>query len=627
MFFKFNLAKNSNILQELKREWIEKDHSGNYSASTIVGVNTRKEHGLFVVNDKKTDKYLVLLSHLQDELLDGENKYSLFSVEYESGTPEPNTGILSSFDLAPFPTFTYETEQFTIIKNVLMLKESTRLIVRYKLDGNFKPGSKLVIRPFMAYRDIDKLGKQISFYTENVFEMEKQFRFLPDPEMPEIYSIYSAGEFISAPIWYYNFFYRDEKTDKNENLLNPGFFEIPVKKGQEIFISFGLEEIPIDQVINLFAEEKRNRERLNSTLVQNNQLFPDLVERISHFEYHFTENSHYILDNLLSKEIKLTPFALSARRILRSGIEKELARKYFNSILELDNNGQLINVLMGQNPRLKADAFSPFAIIFFLYEYHNQYAEGDLLLRSLDIIHSIIHAIIKGKIPDIRVSFSKVLHMKKDAIPDFYKLAGVEIYPKDQSFLLNILWYNSLKIYSQLCSFSQIRNGKYEKVSNKVHQKLIGKFSLVMENIDDAFSDDADFEFHPAHIYCVSLPFQIFNQSQSENLVKILLHKFLSPDGIKYPTSDGKNVTSTILLSHYFESWYYFAKDELAFKNIFVNLKKNMSLQFRENLLGYTPLWFGVEDEYGFLASANSMSTSEVLYFLKRVHDLKIIES
>ena len=56
------------VLHDIERsseiEWIEKNDFGFYSSSSCVGMNTRREHGLFVVPDSTQKKKAVLLSKL-----------------------------------------------------------------------------------------------------------------------------------------------------------------------------------------------------------------------------------------------------------------------------------------------------------------------------------------------------------------------------------------------------------------------------------------------------------------------------------------------------------------------------------------------------------------------------------
>jgi glycogen debranching enzyme len=68
----------------IQKEWIETDYHGNYSCSSIVGINTRKRHGLYVAKNQQTGIYSVLLSHLQEEFFTGKEQCQLCSVDYDT---------------------------------------------------------------------------------------------------------------------------------------------------------------------------------------------------------------------------------------------------------------------------------------------------------------------------------------------------------------------------------------------------------------------------------------------------------------------------------------------------------------------------------------------------------------
>jgi len=49
-------------------EWIEQNSLGTYASSTILGMNTRREHGMFVVPYDNSGKKVVLLAKLEESV-------------------------------------------------------------------------------------------------------------------------------------------------------------------------------------------------------------------------------------------------------------------------------------------------------------------------------------------------------------------------------------------------------------------------------------------------------------------------------------------------------------------------------------------------------------------------------
>ena len=59
------------------REWLETNGIGGFAYSTIVGLNTRRYHGLLTAATKPPVGRLVLLSKLEEVLIVNGNRYEL----------------------------------------------------------------------------------------------------------------------------------------------------------------------------------------------------------------------------------------------------------------------------------------------------------------------------------------------------------------------------------------------------------------------------------------------------------------------------------------------------------------------------------------------------------------------
>jgi predicted glycogen debranching enzyme len=66
----------------LSREWLETNGIGGFSSSTIVGLNTRRYHGLLTAATKPPVGRLVLLSKLEETLVIDGRRYDLSANQY-----------------------------------------------------------------------------------------------------------------------------------------------------------------------------------------------------------------------------------------------------------------------------------------------------------------------------------------------------------------------------------------------------------------------------------------------------------------------------------------------------------------------------------------------------------------
>src|ERR1043165_6476860 len=110
------------ILGDLKaatsREWLETNGIGGFSSSTIVGLNTRRYHGLLTAATQPPAGRCVLLSKLEETLLVDGRHYDLSSNQYPGAVYPQGHRYLREFRLDPFPIFTYEVEGIEVEKRV-----------------------------------------------------------------------------------------------------------------------------------------------------------------------------------------------------------------------------------------------------------------------------------------------------------------------------------------------------------------------------------------------------------------------------------------------------------------------------------------------------------------------------
>ena len=71
--------KYMNLEKGLQTEWIITNGIGGYSASSIIGANTRRYHGLLVVPLTPPARRFVILSKVDESIVINEKKYNLYT--------------------------------------------------------------------------------------------------------------------------------------------------------------------------------------------------------------------------------------------------------------------------------------------------------------------------------------------------------------------------------------------------------------------------------------------------------------------------------------------------------------------------------------------------------------------
>src|SRR5437016_5986852 len=153
----FNQKIINNLHAATSREWLETNGLGGFSSSSVVGLNTRRYHGLLTAATKPPVGRIVMLSKLEETLVIDGRRYELSANQYPDAIHPQGFLYQTTFRLDPFPVFTYEVEGFVIEKSVFMVQEQNTTVVHYELqstEANHKSAElKLEIHPLIAFRD------------------------------------------------------------------------------------------------------------------------------------------------------------------------------------------------------------------------------------------------------------------------------------------------------------------------------------------------------------------------------------------------------------------------------------------------------------------------------------------
>jgi len=144
----------SDLDKALKTEWLVTNGLGGYASSTVLGINTRKYHGLLVAAFYPPVDRRVLLVKLDEEIHVDNKVYFLGANELRDGGFKPEGyRYLVGFSLAPFPTFTYKMdEEIQLKKTVFMPHEKNATITMYEVSNSSKDTPVISISPLVNSR-------------------------------------------------------------------------------------------------------------------------------------------------------------------------------------------------------------------------------------------------------------------------------------------------------------------------------------------------------------------------------------------------------------------------------------------------------------------------------------------
>jgi predicted glycogen debranching enzyme len=258
----FSFKKNDVSLEEaLALEWIETNGLGGYSSSTILNCHTRKYHGLLVSKLENLPGKYVLLSNIEDIATIDANEFWLNVTQYPNHLHRTGYDYLQKFSLTTHPVFTYQLDDVSLVKEILMLQQENTILVKYRLaNGNKKINLKL--RPFTAYRNFHKLAKQNNFIQTKTEDCKNGKSIVAYQGMPKLFmQTDSKADFDSNAHWYHDFEYQLEQErgfDYHEDLFTYGTFTTQLASSEIIF-SFSLQEQPANLTEKWQIEIKRRQ--------------------------------------------------------------------------------------------------------------------------------------------------------------------------------------------------------------------------------------------------------------------------------------------------------------------------------------------------------------------------------
>lgn len=243
----FEKSELSNLEYSLQREMLATDRIGGYMSTTIVCCNTRRYHGLIVAPIDESDKTYVLLSSLDETVIQHDQAFNL-ALHRFPGVYEPRGHkYITDFEYTPTPTITYRVGGVILRKEMLWIHKRTQLMIRYTLvDAHSE--TKLRLRPFLAFRDKHELTHANMEANGHSYPAVNGVKCRLYESFPWLYLQTSkpGTEFVPAPDWYYNFEYLQDIArgyDGHEDLMTTGYFETELKKGESIIFSASLDEM------------------------------------------------------------------------------------------------------------------------------------------------------------------------------------------------------------------------------------------------------------------------------------------------------------------------------------------------------------------------------------------------
>lgn len=533
------------------REWLTTNGLGGYASSTLLGINTRKYHGLLVVPfDDPPHQRRMLLSNIDMSL--GNLRTLHFSSNEYPGVIHPDGYLhLKKFQMDPYPTFSYSWQDVFVTRTIFMPHHKNAVILNFRITSPTQESTKVQIYPFIDLRDIHSLTSfgAVRFkerYAEKKIEIAEASSDVTFLALGSDLMTYVSSKSSLEEKWYRNFIYREERERGYPYMGDsycPGHFEMEMNAESIEFNMLAAGGPETERIFDgLFSEEPRDfhklREENTKRLDTLSEIFglegdlrhlgwaadSFLVDKKVVAGYHWFEC--WGRDSLVSLPglTLVTGRYREARRILL-----DLAGRL--------RKGLVPNVFNGGN----ADYNCLDASLFYIYALHKymSYTDDlDLARRLWKAGLEIVDNCVRGVNDGIKVEKDGLVWSERGTWMDA-RIDGELVTPRrGKAVELEALWYNALR--SMEIIGDQIgRIFPFRLLADKARSSFIESFWNEEEAcLFDVVAEGKDPRIRPNQIFAVSLPFPVIDDIYRARIVKTVEEKLLTPYGLRSLAQD-----------------------------------------------------------------------------------------
>lgn len=527
----------TNLEESLRRELLRTNRSGAYACSTIVDCNTRKYHGLLVVPvPELDDENHVLLSSLDVTVVQHGAEFNLGLHKYQGNNYSPKGHkYIREFDCDKVPTTIYRVGGVVLKKEVVFQHYEDRILLRYTLvDGH--SATTLRFRPFMAFRSVRQFTHENSTASRAYDEVDNGIRTCMYAGYPYLYMQFSKkNEFIFNPDWYRGIEYPKEQERgyaSNEDLYVPGYFEMPIKKGESIVFSASTSEIKTGKLSKLFEEEVESR-------APRDNFFHCLVNAAHQFHIREKNDDRYLLAGYPWFKCRARDTFISLPGLTLAIDEQD----YFEFVMKTASKA-LREFMAGKPVTGKIYEIDqpdvPLWAIWSIQQYAKFAGKERCTEMYGQLLEEIIHYIIDGNHPNLRLDDNGLLYSdgRDKAITWMNSTAyGRPVVPRSGYIVeFNALWYNALKFCASIASGNgrEREAADLEELAKVCGESFVGTFLNEYGYLYDYVDGNmVDWSVRPNMIFPVAFDYSPLSKEQKRSVLDICTRELLTPKGLR----------------------------------------------------------------------------------------------
>jgi len=478
----------------------------------------------------------VLLSSFDETVIQHGAEFNLGIHKYDGNNYSPmGHKYIREFSCDSLPRTIYRVGGVVLSKEKMFSLEDNTIYIRYTLLDAHSP-TTMRFKPFLAFREINELTAENSVAEHGYKEVENGISMCMYSGYPDLFMQFNKDvSFVFEPNWYKGIEYQHDEREGlpyKEDLYVPGYFELPISKGESII--FAASDVPAKthNLLTLFEEGIKERTPRSS-------FFNCLKNSAHQFYFRPSKDELYLLNGYPWGKVAAREQFMSLPG-LTIGVGRPDA---FEQVV--DTAVPTIEAFMkGEKPVGFLKDIDNADVLLWLVWALKRYSDSDkdrFYMKYANLVNQIVAYIQEGKHPNLtpltngllsvdnRIGQPSWMHSLNS--PDNARVQRTGCLVE-----INAFWYNALMFNKEIAGNTE--DAKLEKKMGLLAEITKTSFVEVFLNdggylYDYVVGNYVDWSVRPNMLLAISLDYPILDKRQSKSIIDIITKELLTPKGIR----------------------------------------------------------------------------------------------
>ena len=540
-YLKFDKTVMINLEESLRREILRTNRNGAYHCTTVVDCNTRKYHGLLVMPlPELDDDNHVLLSSLDETVIQHDAPFNLGLHKYAGNNYNPKGHkYIREFTCDTVPRTVYRVGGVVLAKEKVFSLYENRIMIKYTLEDAHSD-TTLRFKPFLAFRNANSLAQENGSVNKLYQDVPNGIKTCMYKGYPDLYMQFNKKvKFVFEPYWYNGIEYLKEQErgyPYKEDLYVPGYFEVPIKKGETIIFSAGVGPVATNQLKKLFVQEAEARTPRTS-------FYNCLKNSAQQFYFRPKEEDAYLLAGYPWFKVRARDLFISLPGCTLSIDDPVRFEKIMHTAMPAIRNF----MQTGKGDGVIREIEHPDVFLWAIWAIH-QYARAMGIDKAqtlyADFVGEIITYFRDQKHPDMKLMENGLLFAEgRDKTITWMNstINGKPVVARSGYIVeFNALWYNALKFYKELAGdkADESVDALINKMDTSFVETFLNGYNYLLDSVSGGY---VDWSVRPNMIFAVAFPYSPLNRVQKRAVIDIVTKELVTPKGLRSlsPKSEG----------------------------------------------------------------------------------------